>query len=113
MIFRKAFVDSGFKQSQCCVWAKNAFVMGRQDFQWQHEPVLYGWKPTGPHYWNGDRKQGTIWNFDRPAANDVHPTMKPVALIEYLIKNSSKYGDLVVDTFLGSGSRLLPRVHRP
>ncbi|MFL0194843.1 site-specific DNA-methyltransferase [Clostridium sp. WILCCON 0269] len=107
LIFRKAFVDSGFKLSQCCIWVKNTFVMGRQSYQWQHEPALFGWKPTGSHYWNGDRKQSTIWNFDRPRANDVHPTMKPVALIEYIIKNSSMYGDIVLDTFLGSGTTLI------
>jgi DNA modification methylase len=81
--------------------------MGRQPYQWQHEPALFGWKPTAAHYWNGDRKQSTIWNFDKPRTNDVHPTMKPVPLIEYIIKNSSKYGDIVVDTFLGSGTTLI------
>ncbi|KUO69870.1 MAG: lactate dehydrogenase [Desulfosporosinus sp. BRH_c37] len=107
LLFRKAFVDSGFKHSQCCIWVKDTFVMGRQPYQWQHEPALFGWKPTGAHYWNGDRKQTTIWNFDRPRVNDIHPTMKPIPLIEYIIKNSSKYGDIVVDTFLGSGTTLL------
>lgn len=107
LIFRKAFVDSGFKHSQCCIWVKNTFVMGRQPYQWQHEPCIFGWKPTGAHYWNSDRKQSTIWNFDKPRVNDCHPTMKPVPLIEYIIKNSSKYGDIVVDTFLGSGTTLL------
>jgi DNA modification methylase len=107
LIFRQAFVDSGFKHSQCCVWVKNTFVMGRQPYQWQHEPALFGWKPTGAHYWNGDRKQSTIWNFDKPRVNDVHPTMKPVPLIEYIIKNSSKYGDIIADTFIGSGTTIL------
>lgn len=107
LIFRRAFVDSGFKHSQCCIWVKNTFVMGRQPYQWQHEPALFGWKPTGSHYWNGDRKQSTIWNFDKPRVNDVHPTMKPVPLIEYIIKNSSKYGDIIVDTFLGSGTTMI------
>jgi DNA modification methylase len=107
LIFRQAFVDSGFKHSQCCIWVKNSFVMGRQDYHWQHEPCLVGIKPTGAHYWNGDRKQSTVWNFDKPRTNDVHPTMKPIPLIEYIIKNSSKYGDIVVDTFLGSGTTLL------
>ncbi len=107
LIFRQAFIDSGFKHSQCCIWVKNTFVMGRQPYQWQHEPALFGWKPTGAHYWNGDRKQSTVWNFDKPKVNDVHPTMKPVPLIEYIIKNSSKYGDIVVDTFLGSGTTLI------
>ena len=107
LIFRRAFVDSGFKLSQCCIWVKNTFVMGRQPYQWQHEPILFGWKPTGAHYWNGDRKQSTIWNFDKPSVNDVHPTMKTVPLIEYIIKNSSKYGNIIVDTFLGSGTTIL------
>jgi len=107
LIFRRAFVDSGFKHSQCCIWVKNTFVMGRQPYQWQHEPILFGWKPTGAHYWNGDRKQSTIFNFDKPRVNDVHPTMKPIPLIEYIIKNSSKYGDIIVDTFLGSGTTIL------
>jgi len=107
LIFRKAFIDSGFKHSQCCIWVKNTFVMGRQPYHWQHEPALFGWKPTGAHYWNGDRKQSTIWNFDRPRVNACHPTIKPIPLIEYIIKNSSKYGDIVVDTFLGSGTTLL------
>ena len=107
LIFRQAFIDSGFKHSQCCIWVKNNFVMGRQPYQWQHEPIIFGWRPTGAHYWNGDRKQSTIWNFDKPRVNDVHPTMKPVPLIEYIIKNSSKYGDIVVDTFLGSGTTIL------
>lgn len=107
LLFRKAFVDSGFKHSQCCIWVKNTFVIGRQPYQWQHESCIFGWKPTGSHYWNGDRKQGTVWNFDKPRVNDVHPTMKPIPLIEYIIKNSSKYGDLIVDTFLGSGTTIL------
>lgn len=106
-IFRKAFIDAGFKLSQCCVWVKNTFVLGRQAYQWGHEPALFGWKPTGAHYWNSDRKQSTVWNFDKPNRNAEHPTMKPLPLIEYIIKNSSKYGDLVVDTFLGSGSTLI------
>jgi len=107
LIFRQAFLNAGFKHSQCCIWVKNTFVMGRQPYQWQHEPALFGWKPTGSHYWNSDRKQSTIWHFDKPKANDIHPTMKPLPLLEYIIKNSSKYGDLVVDTFLGSGSTLV------
>ncbi len=92
LILRSAFVDSGFKLSQCCIWAKNTFVMGRQPYQWQHEPALFGWKPTGSHYWNGDRKQSTIWNFDKPRVNDIHPTMKPIPLIEYIIKTLVNMG---------------------
>ena len=105
--FRKAMIESGFKLSQCCIWAKQAVVMGRQDYHWQHEPILVGWKPTGKHYWNSDRKQTTLWQFDRPFRNEYHPTMKPVSLISYPIKNSSKIGDLVLDSFGGSGSTLI------
>lgn len=107
MNFRKAMIDAGFKLAQCCIWVKQSLVMGRQDYHWQHEPVLYGWKPTGPHRWYSDRKQTTVWNFDRPSRNDVHPTMKPVALIEYPITNSSRGGDVVPDLFGGSGSTLI------
>ncbi len=107
MNFRKAMVEAGFKLAQCCVWVKQQFVMGRQDYHWQHEPVLYGWKPTGAHRWYTDRKQSTVWNFDRPQRNDVHPTMKPVALIEYPLCNSSRGGDVVLDLFGGSGSTLI------
>jgi DNA modification methylase len=105
--FRRALVESGFKLAQCCIWVKQSMVMGRQDYHWQHEPVLYGWKPTASHHWYADRKQTTVWNFDRPMRNGEHPTMKPVALIEYPIRNSSRQGDIVVDLFGGSGSTLL------
>lgn len=105
--FRKAMTDAGFKLAQCCVWVKQSLVLGRQDYHWQHEPVLYGWKPTGAHRWYSDRKQSTVWSFDRPSRNDMHPTMKPVALIEYPVRNSSRGGDLVLDLFGGSGSTLI------
>ncbi|GLI10768.1 methyltransferase [Paenibacillus tyrfis] len=105
--FRKAFIEAEFKLAQCCIWAKQVFVMGRQDYQWMHEPILYGWKPTAGHYWNSDRKQTTLWQFDRPFRNEYHPTMKPVPLISYPIKNSSKIGDIVLDSFGGSGSTLI------
>ncbi|KAF6626359.1 ParB N-terminal domain-containing protein [Paenibacillus sp. EKM208P] len=105
--FRKAFIEAGFKLSQCCIWAKQAMVMGHADYHWMHEPVLYGWKPTGGHYWNSDRKQTTLWQFDRPFRNEYHPTMKPIPLISYPIKNSSKLGDIVFDPFGGSGSTLI------
>ncbi|XLV73765.1 DNA-methyltransferase [Ralstonia syzygii subsp. celebesensis] len=105
--FRKAMTDAGFKLAQCCVWVKQSLVLGRQDYHWQHEPVLYGWKATGAHRWYSDRKQSTVWNFDRPARNDVHPTMKPVALIEYPLCNSSRGGDVVLDLFGGSGTTLI------
>jgi DNA modification methylase len=81
--------------------------MGRQDYHWQHEPVLYGWKPTAGHQWYSDRKQTTVWNFNRPTRNGEHPTMKPIDLIEYPMSNSSKPGDLVLDLFGGSGSTLI------
>ena len=81
--------------------------MGRQDYQWQHEPCLYGWKPGAAHYWNTDRKQTTVWRFDKPRANRIHPTMKPVALMAYPICNSTKHGEIVVDFFSGSGSTIM------
>ncbi|WP_287496898.1 site-specific DNA-methyltransferase [Pandoraea sp. CB10b_02] len=105
--FRKAMTDAGFKLAQSCVWVKQSLVLGRQDYHWQHEPVLYGWKATGAHRWYSDRKQSTVWNFDRPARNDVHPTMKPLALIEYPLCNSSRGGDVVLDLFGGSGTTLI------
>lgn len=107
MNFRKAMLDAQFKLAQCCIWVKQKLVMGRQDYHWQHEPVLYGWKPTGAHQWYSDRKQTTLWNFDRPSKNTDHPTMKPVALIEYPMKNSSKVGGIILDPFGGSGSTLI------
>ncbi len=105
--FRKAMTETGFKLSQCCVWIKPNFVMGRQDYHSQHEPILYGWKATSAHRWYADRKQSTVWQFDRPQRNDVHPTMKPVELIEYPLCNSSRVGDIVLDLFGGSGSTLI------
>lgn len=105
--FRVAFADAGFKFAQCIIWVKNSFVVGRQDYQWQHEPILYGWKPTAGHTFYGDRKQSTVWNFAKPMRNDIHPTMKPVILVANAIKNSSKELDLVVDFFNGSGSTIM------
>lgn len=105
--FRAALGAAGWKLSQCCVWAKQTMVMGRQDYHWQHEPVLYGWKPTAAHRWYSDRKQTTLWHFDRPSRSEAHPTMKPVAMLEYLLGNSSRGGDLVLDSFGGSGSTLI------
>ena len=105
--FRKAFVDSGFKLAQCLIWSKNTFVMGRQDYQWQHEPILYGWKLGAGHYFINDRKQSTILNFDKPSRNEDHPTMKPIDLVAYLIKNSSKKNEIIIDLFGGSGSTLI------
>lgn len=105
--FRRAMVESGWLLKQCIVWVKNVFVMGRQDYQWQHEPILYGWKPGAPHHWNGDRKQSTVWNFDKPQRNGDHPTMKPIPLIAQAIQNSSKKGEIVLDVCGGSGSTLI------
>lgn len=105
--FRKAFVNSGFKLAQCLIWSKNTFVMGRQDYQWQHEPILYGWKLGAGHYFINDRKQSTILNFDKPSRNEDHPTMKPIDLVAYLIKNSSKKNEIIIDFFGGSGSTLI------
>ena len=105
--FRRAFKDAGFYLSGCCVWKKNALVLGRSPYQWQHEPVLYGWKQKGKHQWFSDRKQTTIWEYDRPKSSKEHPTMKPVQLMAYPIQNSSIRGTLVLDPFLGSGSTLI------
>lgn len=105
--FRKAFKDAGFYLSGCCVWKKNSLVLGRSPYQWQHEPCLFGWKQKGKHQWFSDRKQTTIWEYDRPKSSKDHPTMKPIQLMAYPIQNSSMRGTLVLDPFLGSGSTLL------
>lgn len=105
--FRASIRLAGFKIAQCCVWVKNSMVMGRQDYQWQHEPCLYGWKPGAAHFWNSDRKQTTVWNFDKPQRNAIHPTMKPIALMAYPICNSSVPGQLVADFFSGSGPTIM------
>lgn len=97
--FRKAFKDAGFKLAECLIWKKDCFVMGRQDYQWQHEPVLYGWKEGAAHYFINDRTQSTILEFDRPKQSALHPTMKPIDLIAKLIKNSSKENNIVLDLF--------------
>lgn len=86
---------------------KNAFVMGRQDYQWRHEPILYGWKEGASHYFTESRKESTVLEFDKPSKNAEHPTMKPIDLLVYLIKNSSKENDLILDLFGGSGSTLI------
>ena len=105
--FRKAMADSGIMVKQCLIWLKNVMVMGRQDYQWKHEPILYGWKEGAAHSWYSDRTQTTILEFDRPSRSAEHPTIKPIALLSYLINNSSKSGDLVSDGFLGSGSTMV------
>ena len=107
--FRKAFVDAGFHLAGCCIWVKNSLVLGRSDYQWQHEPVLYGFLQNGKHYWskNAGSNQTTIWNFDKPKKNKNHPTSKPLDLLAYPIGNSSQENAIVIDTFGGSGSTLM------
>ncbi len=105
--FRKAFQDAGFYLSGCCIWKKNALVLGRSPYQWMHEPCLFGWKKGGKHQWYSDRKQTTIWEYDRPKSSKEHPTMKPVALMAYPIQNSCMSNCIVLDPFLGSGSTLM------
>lgn len=105
--FRGACQDVGWKVRQCLIWLKNTIVMGRQDYHWKHEPCLYGWKEGAAHYWANDRKQSTIIECKKPQRNGEHPTMKPVELMEYQLRNNTKSGDLVLDLFLGSGSTLI------
>lgn len=109
--FRGACRDVGWSIRECLIWAKNTFVMGRQDYQWRHEPCLYGWKEGAAHKWYSDRSQSTVLEFDKPSRCDIHPTMKPIGLFEYLIKNSSKKGDSVLDSFGGSGTTLIACEH--
>jgi DNA modification methylase len=105
--FRGAAYDAGWKVRQCLIWKKSTMVMGRQDYHWKHEPCLYGWKEGAGHLWATDRKQTTILEFDKPSRNGEHPTMKPVALFEYQMLNNTKGGDIVLDSFGGSGTTLL------
>jgi len=105
--FRKAFADAGFYLSGCCIWKKPSLVLGRSPYQWQHEPCLYGWKKSGKHQWYADRKQTTIWEFEKTKKNTDHPTMKPIPLLAYPIQNSSMSNTLVLDPFGGSGSTLI------
>lgn len=105
--FRGACKDAGWKVRQCLIWKKNSMVMGRQDYHWQHEPCLYGWKDGAGHLWASDRKQTTVLDFERPSRNAEHPTMKPVALFEYQMLNNTKGGDIVLDSFGGSGTTLI------
>tara|TARA_R110000772_G_scaffold133533_1_gene242007 strand:- start:230 stop:934 length:705 start_codon:yes stop_codon:yes gene_type:complete len=105
--FVNGFLDGGFKLSQQLIWKKSSLVMGRKDYQSMHEPILYGWNEGEAHNWYKDRKQTTILEFDKPSRNKQHPTMKPIKLIEYLMVNSSKKGDLIKDGFLGSGTTLI------
>lgn len=105
--FRSAFQNAGFKLSECLVWVKNCLVLGRCDYHFIHEPILYGWKPGAGHYFVDDRTQTTVWNFDRPKASELHPTTKPIPLVSKAITNSSLKDHLVLDLFGGSGSTLI------
>lgn len=105
--FRKAFIDAGFHLAGCCIWVKDSLVLGRSDYQWQHESVLYGFMLNGKHKWYSDRKQTTIWNFDKPKRNANHPTSKPLDLLSYPIDNSTQENGVVIDTFGGSGSTMM------
>ena len=105
--FRGACFDIGWKVRQCLIWNKNSMVMGRQDYHWKHEPCLYGWKEGASHLWASDRKQTTVIDYQRPTKADIHPTMKPVGLFDYQIKNNTKGGDIVLDLFNGSGTTIM------
>ena len=105
--FRGACFDIGWKVRQCLIWNKNSMVMGRQDYQWKHEPCLYGWKEGASHLWASDRKQTTVIDYQRPTKAEIHPTMKPVGLFDYQIKNNTKGGDIVLDLFSGSGTTIM------
>lgn len=105
--FRRAFREAGFHLSGTCIWVKDSFVMGRSPYQWQHEPILYGWLKSGTHKWYAGRSEATIWNFAKPKKNSDHPTSKPLDLLAYPVKNSSQANGIVLDTFGGSGSTLI------
>jgi site-specific DNA-methyltransferase (adenine-specific) len=105
--FRGAAFDAGWKVRQCLIWKKSTMVMGRQDYHWKHEPCLYGWKEGAGHLWATDRKQTTILEFDKPSRNGEHPTMKPVGLFEYQMLNNTKGGDIILDSFGGSGTTII------
>lgn len=105
--FRGACNDAGWTVRQCLIWNKNSMVIGRQDYQWKHEPCLYGWKDGDGHLWASDRKQTTVLNFERPTKSRLHPTMKPITLFDYQIKNNTKGGDIVLDLFAGSGTTIM------
>jgi len=105
--FRRAFREAGFHLSGTCIWAKDSFVMGRSPYQWQHEPIIFGWLKNGTHKWYAGRSEATIWNFPKPKRNSDHPTSKPLDLLAYPIRNSSQANGIVLDTFGGSGSTLI------
>ena len=102
-----AFTEAGGHWSTFIIWAKNAFTLGRSDYQKMYEPMLYGWREGQKHYWCGKRNQGDVWSIDKPYRNDVHPTMKPIELVERAIQNSSRRGDIVLDPYAGAGSTLI------
>jgi DNA modification methylase len=105
--FRNAFKNAGFKLAECLVWVKNALVLGRQDYHWRHEPILYGWREGAAHYFIDDRTQDTIWEYHKPKKNDEHPTMKPLELVGRAIANSSRVNERILDLFGGSGSTMI------
>lgn len=105
--FRGACHDIGWQVRQCLIWNKNALVLGRQDYQWKHEPCLYGWKAGAAHTWTNDRKQTTVLDFNKPVRSELHPTMKPIALFEYEIHNSTRADAVVLDLFAGSGTTIM------
>ena len=105
--FRRAFIDAGFHLAGCCIWVKDSLVLGRSDYQWQHEPVLYGFLQNGKHPWYSDRKQTTVWNYAKPKRNANHPTSKPLDLLGYPVGNSTQENAVVLDTFGGSGSTMM------
>ena len=105
--FRRAFTDAGFHLAGCCIWVKDSLVLGRSDYQWQHEPVLYGFLQNGKHAWYSDRKQTTVWQFAKPKRNENHPTSKPLDLLGYPIGNSTQENAIVLDPFGGSGSTMM------
>ncbi len=105
--FRNAYKNAGFKLAECLIWVKNALVLGRQDYHWRHEPILYGWKEGAAHYFIDDRTQDTIWEYNKPRKNEEHPTMKPLELVGRAISNSSRRGEKILDLFGGSGSTMI------
>lgn len=105
--FRRAFVEAQFLLKSCLIWNKQSMVLGRADYQWKHEPILYGWKDGGAHKWFGARNETTVWDINRPSRSSQHPTMKPIALVSKALQNSSEKGNIVIDFFLGSGSTLI------
>lgn len=107
LVTRQAFNDAKFKLAGCCIWVKNSLVLGHSDWQYSHEPVLYGWRKNGKHKFYGDRKCTTVWNFDKPKKNAEHPNQKPIELISHPIKNSSQINSIILDSFLGSGSTII------